>query len=54
MRYVYVAPGEFQRHAGIQFDLKVVEAFLLVEPPAAPPPDGTNLVTGAIRGQAMS
>lgn len=45
---------EIERHAGTQFDPKVVEAFLRVEPPAAPPPDGKNLVTEAIRGQEMS
>ena len=45
---------EIKRHAGTQFDPRVVEAFLRAEPLAAPQPDGKNIVTGAIRRQEMS
>lgn len=45
---------EIQRHAGTQFDPKVVEAFLRTELLAAPPPGGNNLATEATRGQGMS
>lgn len=44
---------DIQRHAGTQFDPKVVEAFLRVEPLVAPLPDGKNHLTEAIRRQGM-
>lgn len=48
------AIDEIRRHAGIQFDPKVVEAFLRVELLAAPPPDGKNLVAEAVRRREVS
>jgi PAS domain S-box-containing protein/putative nucleotidyltransferase with HDIG domain len=44
---------EIQRHAGTQFDPKVVEAFLRTDPLVAPAPDGKNHVTEAIRNKEM-
>lgn len=49
-----LALEDIQRHAGTQFDPKVVEVFLRTEPPAAPSPDGKNHLTEAIRRQRMS